>query len=514
MKPVGSIFAAIWTAVVPMLAAAGGAFLLGACASCQSTVRQAPMPAIAAGTFDGVAADPGAQRLYLADGANNKVDVVDVSTANPRFMQAIDVGAVPHGLAVAPDTKVLYAGLTGGAVAVIDTRDGSPTFMKVVTRIKADPTEVDLLDYSAGTKRLFAATGSGGDVVAIDTTSNQVIRWYSLHVPVEQPRYNPVDGKLYVTTPGTSSLVQIDLADGMTSRNYFIKGCGPSGLAINPARQLAVTACKGSVAMVNLRTGAQEVTRSVPGGDLVTYDPSSDRFAVASPHGDKDSVVGVFDGDGTFIGSVAATPKAHAPAFIGLRAAPRVAQVRGWAVGLRPTSDGGCSIPLSVRAAASRARDGRRRRTVVLRSAAGRPGDGARADASVRGRRARPSAQSGDAARALAAAAFSSKTSLIAASPAVTMAAIIWPSPCAISGSAGSSHRNDRLTLVWPSPASLSRVVMCIVVGWSAMSVSSRSGSSDTTRMLTRLPPWWQWNSLPRSSPRAPATASTPSAKR
>ncbi len=315
MKPAGSIFAAIWTAVVPMLAAAGGAVLLGACASCQSTVRQAAMPAIAAGTFDGVAADPGAQRLYLADGANNKIDVVDVSTANPRFMQAIDVGAVPHGLAVAPDTKLLYAGLTGGAVAVIDTRDGSPTFMKVVTQIKADPTEVDLLDYSAGTKRLFAATGSGGDVVAIDTTSNQVIRWYSLHVPVEQPRYDPVDGKLYVTTPGTSSLVQIDLADGMTSRNYFIKGCGPSGLAINPARQLALTACKGSVAMVNLRTGAQEVTRSVPGGDLVTYDPSSDRFAVASPHGDKDSVVGVFDGDGTFIGSVAATPKAHAPAF-------------------------------------------------------------------------------------------------------------------------------------------------------------------------------------------------------
>ena len=194
MKPVGSIFAAIWTAVVPMLAAAGGAVLLGACASCQSTVRQAAMPAIAAGTFDGVAADPTAQRLYLADGANNKIDVVDLSTANPRFMQAIDVGAVPHGLAVAPDTKLLYAGLTGGAVAVIDTRDGSPTFMKVVTQIKADPTEVDLLDYSAGTKRLFAATGSGGDVVAIDTTSNQVIRWYSLHVPVEQPRYDPVDG--------------------------------------------------------------------------------------------------------------------------------------------------------------------------------------------------------------------------------------------------------------------------------------------------------------------------------
>jgi len=47
----------------------------------------------------------------------------------------------------------------------------------------------------------------------------------------------------------------------------------------------------------------------------VTYDSSADRFAVASPHGDKDSMVGVFDGDGRFVGSVSTTPKAHAAAF-------------------------------------------------------------------------------------------------------------------------------------------------------------------------------------------------------
>jgi hypothetical protein len=57
------------------------------------------------------------------------------------------------------------------------------------------------------------------------------------------------------------------------------------------------------------------VTRAVPGGDIVTYDAKADRFLVASPHGKLDSAVAVFYGDGTFLGSVAVPPRAHAAAF-------------------------------------------------------------------------------------------------------------------------------------------------------------------------------------------------------
>ena len=292
MKPAGSIAPALWAAVAPMLVAAGGAVLLGACTSCQSTVRQAAMPVVAAGTFDGVVADPASHQLYLADGANNNVDVVDISTGTPQFVRALDVTTAPHGLAIAPDTRLLYVGLTGGEVAVIDTQYGSPRYLQVVTRIAADTPEVDLLDYNAQTKRLFASTGPGGGVIANDTTTNKMIRRYSLGVPTEQPRYNPVDGLL-----------------------YFIKGCRPTGLAINPAKQLAVMACGGSTALLNLQTGAHEVTRAVAASDLVTYDPAADRFMVAAPQGAKDSMVGVFDGSGTFIGSVSATPNAHAAAL-------------------------------------------------------------------------------------------------------------------------------------------------------------------------------------------------------
>src|SRR5947207_14329096 len=108
MKPAGPLVAALWAAVVPMLVAAGGAVLLGACTSCQSTVRQAAMPVVAAGTFDGVGADPASHQLYLVDSAKNNVDVVDISTATPHFVRALDLTTAPHGLPIAADSRLLY----------------------------------------------------------------------------------------------------------------------------------------------------------------------------------------------------------------------------------------------------------------------------------------------------------------------------------------------------------------------------------------------------------------------
>src|SRR5207245_7818952 len=90
------------SALAPNLAAAGGVTLLSGCSSCQSTVRQLALPAVAAGSFDGVEADQTAHRLYLADRTNDKVQAIDISTSQPRFAGSIDVGAAPNGLAVAP----------------------------------------------------------------------------------------------------------------------------------------------------------------------------------------------------------------------------------------------------------------------------------------------------------------------------------------------------------------------------------------------------------------------------
>src|SRR5438094_2102786 len=185
----------------PIVAAAGGMILLGACTSCQSTVREAAIPAIAAGSFDGVEADQRAHRLYLGDSAAHGIDVVDISSTTPRFVRTIDVAGAPNGLAVAEDTHRLYAGLIGGSVAVIDTDESSPKFMQMVDRVTVDSLAADLLDYSAQKQRVYVATGQSGEVVGIDTTTNQVKERLAAKVPVEQPRFNPSDGLAYAASP-------------------------------------------------------------------------------------------------------------------------------------------------------------------------------------------------------------------------------------------------------------------------------------------------------------------------
>src|SRR5947208_16651622 len=121
----------------PIVAAAGGMILLGACTSCQSTVREAAIPAIAAGSFDGVEADQRAHRLYLGDSAAHGIDVVDISSTTPRFVRTIDVAGAPNGLAVAGDTHRVYAGPIGGPVAVLGNRGSSPKARPLIHRATA-----------------------------------------------------------------------------------------------------------------------------------------------------------------------------------------------------------------------------------------------------------------------------------------------------------------------------------------------------------------------------------------
>jgi DNA-binding beta-propeller fold protein YncE len=344
MKGRGSATAAVVSALLWVSACAGAVLALGGCASCQSTVRQVALPALAAGSFDGVEADQAAHRIYLADRTNNKVAVVDMSSAKPQFVGTIDVAGTPNGLGLAPRLHRLYAGMADGNLVVVDTDPGSPRAMQVIDKFSVDKTSADLLDYSPGLQRVFVSTGIGGEVVSVDVAGTQPQQRFALKAPVGQPRYDPTDGMLYVTTPSTDSLLKINPADGKVVSTIKLAGCHPYGLAINPGRQLALTTCRSSVAVINLQNHAFDVSRAVAGGDIVTYDAAADRFAVASPHGNGDSTVSAFYGDGHLIGSVSGTPVTHGAAFDaqhGLVYAPAAAGLLSFAPGAcEPPPDG------------------------------------------------------------------------------------------------------------------------------------------------------------------------------
>ncbi|HET7338265.1 MAG TPA: hypothetical protein VFK22_01840, partial [Candidatus Dormibacteraeota bacterium] len=260
--------------VSALLAAALGTAVLSACGNCDSIVRQTALPVLAAGTFDGVAADQSAHQLYFADRSRQAVDMVDVSGASPRFMGSVDLPDSPNGLAAAPTLHRVYAGMDGGHVAVIDTDRKSQQFMQVVDTVLVDTSATaptaDLMDYSPSRHTLYVATADNGSVVAVDTQTDKVTATFALNTVLEQPRFDPADGKLYVTAPHIDSLLQLDPATGKVLRTYrvpapprplprptagqptpaarqspVLSGCRPTGLGINPSRQLALVACRG-----------------------------------------------------------------------------------------------------------------------------------------------------------------------------------------------------------------------------------------------------------------------------
>ncbi len=296
--------------------AAAGALLLGGCASCESTVRQTGIPVVTAGSFDGIEADQANHRVFLADRTAQGVDVIDVSGPTPRIAATVDLGAPPNGLAYAPDRNRLFAGLEGGAVAVVDMDRSSARYLGVIDRVTIDGTSADLIDYSPRTGRVYIGTSQGGTVVAMDASNDVVMDRYDIKSPVGQPRYDPADGKLYVDATGANALLQINPADGRVTRTYTLAPhCHPNGVAINPNRQLALVSCAGSTTLIKLDTGLDEVSMNVPGGDIVAYDSALDRFAIGSSHGPHDSSIGVLDGQGRFVGSVAASPNARGAVF-------------------------------------------------------------------------------------------------------------------------------------------------------------------------------------------------------
>jgi len=335
-----SAAAAIASTAASVAAVVAGSVLLSACGSCDSIVTQTALPVLTTGSFDGVAADQAGHRLFFADETRHGIDVVDIS-GSPRFITTVDVPDSPHGLAYAPDRHRLYAGVDGGTLAVIDADPNSLHFLHMVDQVTVDQANADLVDYSAKTHTVFVGTSESNAVAAVDVNTDKVVGRYDLGARVEQPRFDEADGKLYVTTPGTDSLVQVDAVTGLVTRTFRVFKCHPSGLAINPSRQLAVVACSGSTAVFNLRTGANDVSRTIPGGDLVTYDARVDRFLIGSSHGPKDSSVGVLDGDGKFVAQVRSSSSAKGGVFDDSKGVVYAAS----AVGLLSFSPSSCAAP-------------------------------------------------------------------------------------------------------------------------------------------------------------------------
>jgi hypothetical protein len=294
-------------ALIPL---AAGALLISACAEAKTSQVQVtntivPPVAATAGNFDVIEIDQAGHRLYAADRADQGIDVFDTTKAPARYLLTIPLPAAPNGLAIAPNLGRLYVGAANGSVLFVDINSSSATLNKVVSEVPTGGKDADLLDYAAGPQLVFASNGIEGTIASIDAKTGVVKAHFNVGFALEQPRFNPADGFLYVTSPDADGLYQLDPKDGNIKNKVPLGGCLPSGMAINGQSQVLI-ACHKAVISWDLRNSTSQRFDQVVGGDVVTYNSKLDRFFVASPQKTGPSAVGIFGGNP--IGYIASVP--------------------------------------------------------------------------------------------------------------------------------------------------------------------------------------------------------------
>ena len=278
-----------------------GLFLISSCAQVDAPsikIASTPVPENTTQTpsMDAVEIDQAGHRLYAADRSNQGVDVFDISAASATYLTTIAMPAGPNGLALAPDLSRLFVGVENGSVMFVDINANSPRFNQVINEVKTGAKSADLLDYSADRRLVYASGGVEGTITSIDSGAGEVKGQLKVGFALEQPRFNPADGMLYVTSPDADALYRLDPSDGTIKKKKSLGGCQPTGFAINPKSNQALIACRNSVISYDLRRDTLERFQQQLGGDIVGYDAKVDRFFVGAPHKPGQGAVGVFGG--------------------------------------------------------------------------------------------------------------------------------------------------------------------------------------------------------------------------
>jgi sugar lactone lactonase YvrE len=304
-----------WQQIVSaaLLPLAAGALLISACSGSSKPVEvtNTTIASLAGrpGNFDVVEIDQAGHRLYAADRSDQGVDVFDTTAAPAKYLLTIPLAAAPNGLAIAPSLSRLYVGAANGSVLFVDINSTSGTFNKVVKEVKTGGKDADLIDYAAGPQLVFASTGLEGTIASIDANTGEVKGNFKVGFALEQPRYNPADKMLYVTSPDADGLFQLDPTNGTIKNKVPLGGCLPAGMAINGHSQVLI-ACRSAVIMWDLNKSESSRFDRVAGGDIVSYSAKADRFLVGAPAKIGPSAVGVFGGSPVDYIAAVSTPGA------------------------------------------------------------------------------------------------------------------------------------------------------------------------------------------------------------
>jgi hypothetical protein len=253
--------------------------------------------------------DPSTRTMYFADRTNRGVSAIDTRTNT--YLGTIVVpgcaglneagqGSCPSGVLVAPDVhKLVITDRSNGGGAtteflnhiyIFDLRLGQftpPEGLALPAGLAPDE-----LDYDPLNQRAYVGnTTAPFFLTVVDLVTNVIVDQIPMPGTLEQPRFDPVDGFVYVTVPGATpdhAVLRIDTTQhgAAAIRAVFpTPGCDVRGIAIDALTNTAVLGCAGSDPQLVMDLDNGNILATFPavtGTDIEAFNPNVRRWYTAS----------------------------------------------------------------------------------------------------------------------------------------------------------------------------------------------------------------------------------------
>ncbi|HEX8968592.1 MAG TPA: hypothetical protein VF937_11965 [Chloroflexota bacterium] len=269
-------------------------------------------------TGDLIDIDQGRHQLYVGHGAADSIEQYDISSASPQWVRSYRVPGGVAGILVATDIQKVFGGSPNGLV-IVDVNPASGTFGEVLNTIGIGKGGTDELDYDPVDHKVYFTDVGDQEIGVADAVHNTLIKTYTgiAEPSIEQPRYNPGDGFIYVAFRSTNKLAKYDpRTDTLNALTTLPVPCTPSGVAIKATTGMALLGCRAvpgpGLVFWNLATNSLDHTvANVTGVDQAIYNAKADRFFAAASRWHRGPVAAMLDGSGNFITNVPTTIQSH-----------------------------------------------------------------------------------------------------------------------------------------------------------------------------------------------------------
>jgi DNA-binding beta-propeller fold protein YncE len=233
------------------------------------------------GELDHLAIDAKRERLFVANKANNTLDIVDLKTGKLHAQKANQTAI--QGIAYAPDFDRIFVGL--GSNGLCNVFDGDSYKALKTVKFKDD---ADNVRYNPVAKVVYVAHAEK-ELGVIDAKSYAVKKNISLPEAAEGFVIETKRPRLYLVTPSPSLLVVIDTAKNEVVSKHEIKSAaGGHPVALDEENHRVFIGCRKEPMVVVWDTEAAKEVATVPiPGDIddLYYDVKGKRLFASCGEG-------------------------------------------------------------------------------------------------------------------------------------------------------------------------------------------------------------------------------------